>query len=87
MAIDTRAKRQSAAQIGCPLPVSVLPSGAIAQADRQQISWTYRGILVATVVVVVPTPTRVGTRLLGSQERPALAGAQQRPGLTGEHEG
>jgi hypothetical protein len=46
MAIDTRDKRQSAAQVGCPLPVSVLPSGTIDAAEREQISWTYRGIAV-----------------------------------------
>lgn len=41
MAIDTRAKRQNAAQVGCPLPVSVLPSGALAQLQRFQIGWSY----------------------------------------------
>ncbi len=53
MAIDTRAKRQNAAWIGFPGPVSVLPVGAITQAARQQISWGYLGILV-------PTPPPVG---------------------------
>lgn len=41
MAIDTRQKRQNAAQVGCPMPVSVLPSGASSQAVRYQIAWSY----------------------------------------------
>lgn len=44
MAIDTRTKRQNVAQIGCPLPVSVLPSGTIGAYPRAQIAWTYGGI-------------------------------------------
>ena len=48
MAIDTRAKRQSAAQVGAPLPPSVLPDGSLNAADRSQIGWTYRGIAVTT---------------------------------------
>ncbi len=43
MPIDTRAKRQNVAQIGVPLPVSVLPSGTIDAAVRYQISWSYGG--------------------------------------------
>lgn len=53
MAIDTRAKRQSAAWVGYPGPVSVLPSGTIDQAVRQQIGWTYMGILVSTPAVII----------------------------------
>lgn len=45
MAIDTRRKRQNAAQVGCPLPVSILPSSIDAFA-RAQISWTYGGITI-----------------------------------------
>ncbi len=43
MAINTRAKRQNAAQVGLPLPVSVLPSGGNTEAIRYQISWSYGG--------------------------------------------
>ncbi len=43
MPINTRTKRQNVAQIGCPLPVSVLPSGTIGVAARYQISWSYGG--------------------------------------------
>lgn len=43
MAIDSRQKRQNAAQVGCPLPVSVLPSGTIGAAVRYQVSWSYGG--------------------------------------------
>lgn len=49
MAIDSRAKRQSAAWTGFPGPVSILPTGVFTQAVRQQIGWTYRGILVEHV--------------------------------------
>ena len=52
MAIDSRAKRQSAAWVGYPGPPSILPSGSIDGAARQQIAWTYRGILVGIPVVV-----------------------------------
>jgi len=43
MAINTRTKRQNAAWVGFPGPVSVLPSGTINAAVRAQISWTYGG--------------------------------------------
>lgn len=44
MAIDTRAKRQSAANCGCPLPTSYLPTGTIDAPGRETVSWTYAGI-------------------------------------------
>lgn len=47
MAIDTRTKRQNAAQVGCPLPVSILPSGSVAAAARAQAAWTYGGITIS----------------------------------------
>jgi hypothetical protein len=53
MAIDTRAKRQSAAWVGFPGPVSVLPAGAIDQPARHQIGWAYRGILAGIPAAVV----------------------------------
>lgn len=53
MAIDTRAKRQSAAWVGFPGPPSLLPTGTIDQAARQQVSWTYAGILVQAPFVGV----------------------------------
>lgn len=53
MAIDTRAKRQSAAWVGFPGPVSILPAGAIDQPARQQAGWTYRGILVGAPAAIV----------------------------------
>ena len=52
MAIDTRDKRQSAAWVGFPGPVSVLPAGSIGAPAREQISWTYRGIDAAPPVTV-----------------------------------
>lgn len=60
MAIDTRAKRQNVAQIGAPLPVSVLPSATINAPERAQISWTYRGISIAPP----PVANQVGYLLL-----------------------
>lgn len=53
MAIDTETKRRSAAWVGWPGPVAILPSGTIGQAVRQQIGWTYCGILVSGVAVVL----------------------------------
>lgn len=44
--IDTRQKRQNAAHVGFPSPVSVLPSGSIDVAVRYQIGWSYGGNLV-----------------------------------------
>lgn len=58
MAINTRTKRQNAAQVGCPLPVSKLPSGTINAAGRAQISWTYGGIAIA------PPPGTSSPRML-----------------------
>ncbi len=46
MAIDTRRKRQNAAWVGYPGPISVLPSGTIDAFARAQISWTYGGIAI-----------------------------------------
>ena len=54
MAIDTRAKRQNVAQVGCPLPVSVLPSGSIPVAVRYQIGWSYGGVTGPPPVVTGP---------------------------------
>ncbi len=58
MAIDTRAKRQCAAQVGCPLPVSVLPTGTIDATERYQVSWSYSGN------VTPPPPGGAGGSLL-----------------------
>lgn len=53
MAIDSREKRQSAAWVGYPGPVSVFPFGTIDQPARQQIGWTYMGLLVGGATVVL----------------------------------
>ena len=50
MAIDTRAKRQSASAVGFPLPPSLYPTGTIGAFARQQTAWTYGGIAVAIPV-------------------------------------
>ncbi len=53
MAIDTEQKRKSAATVAAVwLVVSVVPSGIIAQADRQHIGWSYSGILAAAPAIV-----------------------------------
>ncbi len=63
MAIDTREKRQNAAQVGCPLPVSVLPTGTIGASVRYQIGWSY-GFGTAPP----PTGTAIEDRIMaGSQ--------------------
>lgn len=49
MAIDTQAKRMNAAQVGVPLPVSVLP-GTAASFERVQVAWTYAGIPISSGV-------------------------------------
>ena len=48
MAIDTENKRRSAVQNALPF-LAVLPvaDGSLNQADRQHVSWLYRGILAA----------------------------------------
>lgn len=72
MAIDTRAKRQNAAWVGYPGPVSVLPSGTIDAAVRAQIAWTYGGIPITPVTPggsdiydEVFVGTIHGTRIIG----------------------
>lgn len=61
MAIDTREKRQCAAQVGCPMPPSILPAGVIDKPARQQASYTYRGIAAAPP----STGTPPGLMMLG----------------------
>lgn len=75
MAIDTRAKRQNAAQVGCPLPVSVLPSGTVNSFARAQISWTYGGITINPPVggVIYEDRVTAGMRV-GVTERDIQAG-------------
>jgi len=53
MAIDSREKRQSAAWVGYPGPVSIFPFGSFDQPARQQVGWTYMGILVTGAIAVV----------------------------------
>ena len=43
MAINSVRKRRNAAQVGCPLPVSVLPQGSTDAGLRYQIGWSYGG--------------------------------------------
>ncbi len=63
MAIDSAEKRRNAAQVGCPLPVSVLPSGTIGASVRYQIAWSY-GFGTAPP----PTGTAIEDRIMaGSQ--------------------
>lgn len=71
-------------------PLSLPVSLFLRSVATQPPSWTGE---IARVVIL---PTRVGTRLfgsqdrpglLGSQEKPGLIGKQQLPGLIGEHEG
>jgi hypothetical protein len=46
MAIDTRQKRASAMTVcTCWYPPAVQPDGSFDQADRQNIGWSYTGIL------------------------------------------
>ena len=50
MAIDTAAKRQSAAFFGCPIfPQTLIPDGSINAADRQDLVWQYRGIAASAL--------------------------------------
>jgi hypothetical protein len=58
MPINSRRKRQNAAQVGAPLPVSVLPSLIDAFA-RAQISWTYAGIAIAPPAATTPIEDRI----------------------------
>jgi len=43
--MDTAAKRQSALTFGLPFLRGLIPDGEIAQADRQNASFSYGGIL------------------------------------------
>jgi hypothetical protein len=58
MAIDTRAKRQNAAEVGVPLPVSVLP-GTTASFEREQVAWSYAGIPAAGLPIGAKEEERI----------------------------
>lgn len=63
MAVDTRSKRASAAQVLQPWQAALaLPDGAIAQADRQHIIWTYSGILASALVATTTTDLTLDAR-------------------------
>lgn len=49
MAIDTENKKRSASSMVPPIIVYPVPDGTITQADRQHVSFIYRGIAVATI--------------------------------------
>jgi len=52
--LDSRSKRASSVNILLPVVLApVLPDGAISQADRQHIAWSYSGIAAAGPVVGV----------------------------------
>lgn len=68
MAVDTEQKRKSAATTGPPInaPV-VIPNSGIDQADRQQIAYSYSGILAGGgPSFVVAWAARSNTLLDGS---------------------
>ena len=59
MAVDTRDKRASAIGLIPWLLQGPTPDAAFSQADRQQIAFTYRGILAtAPTSYTFPDPTR-----------------------------
>lgn len=54
MAIDSQAKRMSAAMLVMPCyPVTIVPSGAVTEADRQAAAWIYMGIAALAVYAEV----------------------------------
>jgi hypothetical protein len=58
--LDTTSKRRSSVQVLAPwLLAPPAPDGALAQADRQHIAWSYSGILAGAVTV-----PDVGTRFV-----------------------
>ena len=55
MAIDTAAKRSSCLDFEEVWTAGIpFPDGAVAQADRQHLLWSYSGILVSPAAVSVP---------------------------------
>lgn len=49
MAVDSKEKRCSATHQLVPgLPKAMFPDGVIAQSDRQDVAWVYRGITAYT---------------------------------------
>lgn len=52
MAVDTRDKRASAAQVQPFMPQLPTPDGTISDSDRKQCAFLYRGIVTSTVVAI-----------------------------------
>src|SRR3972149_6490001 len=70
MAIDTAAKRSSCLDFEEVWTAGIpFPDGAVAQADRQHLLWSYSGILVGPAAVSVP-----GLATLLDAARTVLAG-------------
>jgi len=72
MAIDTARKRASVAGVGkIWRGRAIIPDGTIDQGDRQQIAWSYSGILAGAVTAILRTvtlPARVFTLNLSERE-------------------
>lgn len=83
MPVDTRDKRGSAIGFVLPLPgVWPLADGAaLSQADRQQVAWTYRGILVGFIDpkhLPVTAASRSRDAIPGSRARSRILGTRTR---------
>lgn len=65
MAVDSAAKRASVTHfLVSSMPKGVIPGGSVDQADRQDASWAYRGILAAVTGVIFPVLQEEGAHSL-----------------------
>lgn len=82
MAIDSASKRQSALTFGLPFMRGLIPDGVIDQGDRQNIVFSYSGILAAVAVVTDAIDTILFT--LHINQNRAIAGyINQNRSITG----
>lgn len=76
MAIDTKAKRQSALSINSAAGWYVpLPDGTVHAADRAMLSWVYGGMFLGAEAILITGPMRLTFTVL----KPTVSFAASKP--------
>lgn len=89
MAVDTRDKRASVLGIGLAALLVLPAPGTIDQPDRQQLAYSYRGLLASVPVVGVGVTFTVGAKArtftVAAKTRTFTVGAKSRTFTVPEH--